>query len=60
MTNNIINVVDFIIDFESGTLCNDAIIEGFQKLIDSGTVWQLQGSYGRTAQQLIDQGYCYD
>jgi hypothetical protein len=55
-----INVVDFIIDFESGTLCDDAIIEGFQALIDSGAVWQLQGSYGRTAQQLIDQGYCYD
>ena len=33
-------------------------IEFFQSLIDSGLVWQLQGSYGRTAMFLIEQGYC--
>jgi hypothetical protein len=55
-----IDVVNFIFDFESGNLSNEDIIKNFQALIDSGTVWQLQGSYGRTAQQLIDKGYCHD
>ena len=30
----------------------------FQEMIDDGTVWQLQGSYGRAAQGLIDAGLC--
>ena len=34
------------------------MIEGFQALIDSGLVWQLQGSYGRTAIALIEQELC--
>lgn len=50
--------VDFIIDYESGVLSEDEIIKGFQKLIDSGMAWKLQGHYGRTAQALIDAGYC--
>ena len=50
--------VDFIIEFESGTLSHDEIIAGFQKMIDDGTVWSLQGYYGRTAKALIEAGYC--
>jgi len=30
----------------------------FQEMINDGTVWQLQGSYGRTAQALIAGGIC--
>ena len=48
--------LDFIINYESG-LCNqDEIIEGFQSLLDSGVVWELQGSYQRMAIDLINQG----
>ena len=30
----------------------------FQEIIDSGAVWNLQGCYSRTAESLIDTGYC--
>jgi hypothetical protein len=50
--------VSKIMAFESGELDDDGVIELFQELIDSGLVWQLQGSYGRTARALIDNGYC--
>jgi hypothetical protein len=50
--------VDKIIAFEQGDLDEDGIIELFQELIDSGLVWQLQGSYGRMARNLIEAGYC--
>ena len=29
-----------------------------QQLIDTDMAWSLQGSYGRTAKALIEQGYC--
>jgi len=45
-----------IIAYESGELDNDGVIELFQHLVDTGLVWQLQGSYGRTAVALIDAG----
>jgi len=34
------------------------VIDAWQHLIDSAVVWQLQGSYGRTATQLIERGLC--
>lgn len=52
------DTVDFIIAYEGGELGDDAVVEGFQKIIDSGLVWQLQGSYGRQAKALIDAGLC--
>ena len=48
----------FIMDYEGGELDIDQIVRGFQKLIDSGLAWQLQGFYGRMATQLIESGYC--
>jgi len=46
--------------FDGGT---DASLEeqlaAWQYLIDSGTVWQLQGWYGRTAAALIEAGHCH-
>lgn len=52
--------VDKIMAFESGELDEEGIIELFQELIDSGLVWKLQGSYGRTATFLIENGYCVE
>ena len=52
------NQIDKIMAFESGELDEGDIIELFQELIDSGLAWQLQGSYGRMAQNLIEAGYC--
>lgn len=50
--------VSKIMAFESGELDFDETVELFQELIDSGLVWQLQGSYGRMANSLIENGYC--
>ena len=47
-----------IMAFESGKLDEQQTIEFFQSMIDSGLVWQLQGSYGRTARSLIEAGLC--
>ena len=33
-------------------------ISAWQYLIDSGLCWRLQGFFGRTAAQLIEQGVC--
>lgn len=45
--------------WEAGELDDDDTIFLFQRLIDSGLVWKLQGTYGRTAARLIDQGLCH-
>lgn len=38
--------------------CEDTYIEAAQHLIDTGQAWTFQGSFGRTCQHLIDEGYC--
>jgi hypothetical protein len=51
--------VDKIMAFESGEMnTQDEIIDFFQGLIDTGMAWQLQGSYGRAANSLIEAGHC--
>lgn len=47
-----------IIAFETGDMeTEEQVIELFQHLVDTGLAWQLQGSYGRTATHLINEGY---
>ncbi len=55
-----LDVVDLIMAMEGGGLSDEDTIKLFQKLINDGSVWSLQGSYGRMAKRLIKQGYCHN
>ena len=48
--------VNDIMRYEGGEMDEAEMIEFFQKLVDNGMAWRLQGHYGRTAQALIDAG----
>lgn len=51
------DTLDFIQRYEAGELTSqDELVDGFQHLVDSGLAFQLQGAYGRMAQQLIAVG----
>lgn len=51
--------LNFIMAWEAGEIeSEDALVTGFQSLIDDGTAWTLQGCYGRMAESLISAGYC--
>jgi hypothetical protein len=52
------DTVSFLMAFEAGEIEEDEIVRGFQTLIDSGVINSLQGVYGRTAKELIDNGHC--
>tara|TARA_R110002074_G_scaffold241715_2_gene413570 strand:- start:1576 stop:1761 length:186 start_codon:yes stop_codon:yes gene_type:complete len=44
--------------YEWGRMDDKEFFAFFQELIDSGTISQLQGHYGRVAQNLIEEGIC--
>lgn len=51
------DVVSAIIEYEDGTMNDIHIIaELFQHLVDTGMINNLQGSYQRTAQLLLEHG----
>lgn len=50
------DVVGAIMDYEVGELNDENTLTLFQHLVDSGLAWTLQGSYGRTAQDLLKAG----
>lgn len=47
-------IAEGFIDAES----EDQVIEAWQTLINTGLCWRLQGWFGRTAQNLINNGIC--
>jgi len=51
-------MINDIIAYESGEMQDEEIIDFFQRLIDSGMAWTLQGSYGRMAMRLVEDGVC--
>ena len=51
------DLVGNIIAYETGYLHGDSVINLFANLVKTGKAWTLQGSYGRTARNLIDEGY---
>ena len=52
--------IDEMIAFEEGEQSQEDTINMFQRLINSGLAWRLQGFYGRTAASLIHNGHCYE
>lgn len=57
MTQETISIQDaiFIVEgIEDASI--EKQIEAWQKLVDTGLIWKLQGWFGRTAVQLIEQG----
>ena len=45
--------------FDDEPHTQEEVIAAFQRLIDLGVVWSLQGFYGRTAANLIESGQCH-
>lgn len=37
---------------------SEEVVEAWQRLIDTGLAWRLQGWFGRTARDLIAAGVC--
>ncbi len=46
-----------VMAYEQGELDLPGVVSLFSALVASGMAWQLQGSYGRMARALIEDGY---
>jgi len=47
-----------LMEYEDGELDDEQIITLFQRLIDCGLAWKLQGHYGRAAKVMVEAGLC--
>ena len=57
MTNiEAIDIAEGYVNAES----EEQYVAAWQQLIDTGLAWSLQGWFGRTARQLIEEGVCYE
>jgi hypothetical protein len=52
-------MIEKLMLFESGEMEFEEVVKFFQELVDSGTVWKLQGYYGRFAEHLIHEGLVF-
>lgn len=52
-----LNLTGKILEFEAGELSEEDTLELFSELVRTGRAWTLQGSYGRAAASLIENGY---
>jgi|ETNvirenome_6_30_1030629.scaffolds.fasta_scaffold49993_3 hypothetical protein len=50
-------MINAIIQYESGEMTPDDIIQFFAELVETGFINAMQGHYQRTAQDLIEGGY---
>lgn len=48
-----------IIKYEADEMTTEEEVVFFQKLIDTGMAWTLQGHYGRMAERFIEEGLCH-
>jgi len=53
------DMISQIMDYESGEMDQDELLDFFQELVNNGLAWQLHGHYGRTANILIAEGLIY-
>jgi len=53
------NMYDAVMIVEQGTADEETYIAAMQHLINTATVWKLQGSFGRRAVEMIEAGVCY-
>ena len=55
------DTLSFIMALEAGEIeTQEELAQGMQALIDNGSAWTLQGSYGRLAVDLINEGICHE
>ena len=50
------DIVGDIVAYENGEMGEEETIEFFQRLLDTGMVYHLQGAYQRTLTGLLDAG----
>lgn len=50
------NLLEDIGAWQAGTMTHDEGVELFQRLVDTGVAWRLNGTFGREAMRLIRAG----
>ena len=53
------NRYDAVMIVEEGTADEETYIAAMQHLINTAIVWQLQGSFGRKAVEMVEASICY-